>query len=238
MITLDLALFMNVPWLERRTKTLVQSAGQISESIGDENGNGDITLEGRYNFWRSTRWDKFASVLLGTTLPTGQFAGERSKTVDPLSKRKLITTGPALQLGKDTAIFTGGLLYSQRWKDIWMHTSALYTSNPANDDDFAFGDVSTPQAWLCTTRQIMTCWWVWKWTPAIPRKTRTAASKSATAAGTAVKSCPRRLFFRCGIAADHSLGVYPLWKKSCKTSWLLAITYGIQLLAQVNRMIK
>lgn len=139
----DLALFMNVPWLERRNKTLVQSAGQISESIGDENGIGDITLEGRYNFWRSTRWDKFASVLLGTTLPTGQFAGERSKTVDPVSKRKLITTGPALQLGKDTATFTGGLLYSQRWKDIWMHTSALYTANPANDDDFAFGDVAT-----------------------------------------------------------------------------------------------
>jgi nitrous oxide reductase accessory protein NosL len=139
----DLALFMNVPWLERRSKTLSQSAGQISESIANENGIGDITLEGRYNFWRSIRYDKFASVLLGTTLPTGQFAGERSATIDPISKRKLITTGPALQLGKDTATFTGGLLYSQRWKDFWMHTSALYTANPANEDDFAFGDVAT-----------------------------------------------------------------------------------------------
>jgi len=140
----DLALFINVPWLERRTHTLErQPNGQIVDKAADENGIGDITLEGRYNFWRSTRWDKFASVLLGTTLPTGQFAGERSPTVDFVSKRKLISTGPALQLGKDTATFTGGLLYSQRWKNFWMHTSALYTANPANEDDFAFGDVAT-----------------------------------------------------------------------------------------------
>ncbi|WP_020563724.1 nitrous oxide reductase accessory protein NosL [Methylosarcina fibrata] len=137
----DLALFINVPWLERRTKTLVQTNGQINETIADENGIGDITLEGRYNFWRSTRWDKFVSILLGTTLPTGQFAGEKS--FNALAKRDLVKVGPALQLGKDTATFTGGLLYSQRWKDFWLHSSALYTANPANDDDFAFGDVAT-----------------------------------------------------------------------------------------------
>lgn len=137
----DLALFLNVPWMERRTHTLVRSPlnGAISDNIGNENGIGDITLEGRYNFWRSTRWDKFASVLLGTTLPTGQFSADRQLT----QGRNLIATGPALQLGKDTATFTGGLLYSQRWKDIWFHASALYTVNPENDDDFAFGDVVT-----------------------------------------------------------------------------------------------
>jgi len=35
------------------------------------------------------------------------------------------------------------MLYSQRWKDFWLHTSALYTANPENDDDFAYGDVVT-----------------------------------------------------------------------------------------------
>jgi len=47
------------------------------------------------------------------------------------------------QIIKMTATFTGGLLYSQRWKDFWLHTSALYTVNAENDDDFKFGDVAT-----------------------------------------------------------------------------------------------
>jgi nitrous oxide reductase accessory protein NosL len=151
----DLALFMNVPWLERRTHTLErqQPGGPVFDKAADENGIGDITLESRYNLWRSTRWDKFVSVLLGTTLPTGQFSATRQPVnsrmapVDPSSGARqttpLIGTGPALQLGKDTATFTGGLLYSERWKDWWLHTSALYTANPKNDDNYAFGDVAT-----------------------------------------------------------------------------------------------
>jgi nitrous oxide reductase accessory protein NosL len=144
----NLALFINVPWIERRTKTLNQPVpGSINETVAEENGIGDITLEGRYNFWRSTRWDKFGSVLLGTTLPTGQFSARREPTPSPVVARQtgnnLISTGPALQLGKDTATFTGGLLYSQRWKDWWLHTSALYTVNPENDENYAFGDVAT-----------------------------------------------------------------------------------------------
>jgi nitrous oxide reductase accessory protein NosL len=134
----DLALFVNIPWLERRTHTFIQSPAGVNDAIGNENGIGDISLEGRYNVWRSTRWDKFASVLLGTSLPTGQFSNKRELNAQG---KNLIATGPALQLGKDTATFTGGLLYSQRWKDIWLHASALYTVNPENDDQFAFGDV-------------------------------------------------------------------------------------------------
>ena len=84
--------------------------------------------------WRSTRWDKFATILLGTTLPTGHFDGN-------LVSAGTIGQAAGLQLGKGTATFTGGLLYSQRWKDFWFHTQALYTVNPENDDDFAYGDV-------------------------------------------------------------------------------------------------
>ncbi|MDO9238854.1 MAG: hypothetical protein Q7U30_02480, partial [Methylicorpusculum sp.] len=124
--------------------------GVITESVGEENGIGDITLEGRYNFWRSTRWDKFATVLLGTTLPTGQFSADRqlaqktppAQFIARQTGDNLISTSPALQLGKDTATFTGGLLYSQRWKALWLHTTALYTVNPKNDENFAFGDVA------------------------------------------------------------------------------------------------
>lgn len=139
----QLSLFMNVPWFERRTHTLLRTPGGINDNVGNENGLGDISLEGRYNLWRSTHWDKFATILLGTSLPTRQFSGARSPLINPVAKRKLIATGPALQLGKDTATFTGGMLYSQRWKDFWLHGSMLYQVNPENDQNFAFGDVAT-----------------------------------------------------------------------------------------------
>ncbi len=136
-----LALFMNVPWFEKRMTTLSQTQppgvlpGKFGETTDNTNGLGDISLEGRYNLWRSTRWDKFASVLLGTSLPSGRFNGNRDAT------GALQAAG--LQLGKGAATFTGGMLYSQRWKDFWLHTSALYNVNPENDDNFAFGDVAT-----------------------------------------------------------------------------------------------
>lgn len=137
----NLALFMNVPWFEKRMDTLSQTQpagnqpGKYGEAVDNTNGLGDISLEGRYNLWRSTRWDKFATILLGTSLPTGHFDGARDTT------GALQAAG--LQLGKGTATFTGGMLYSQRWKDFWLHTSALYNVNPKNDDTFAFGDVAT-----------------------------------------------------------------------------------------------
>jgi len=137
-----LALFMNVPWFEKRLKRLTQpKPGSFGERIDNENGLGDIAIEGRYNLWRSTRWDKFATILLGTTLPTGHFDGNRA--LNPMTKNLDLVQPAGLQLGKGTATFTGGMLYSQRWKDFWFHASALYTVNPENDDDFSYGDVVT-----------------------------------------------------------------------------------------------
>ncbi len=137
-----LALFMNVPWFEKRISTLTQTQppgvlpGRFGQNVDNTNGLGDISLEGRYNLWRSTRWDKFATVLLGTSLPSGHFNGNRD------ASGALLQAG-GLQLGKGTATFTGGMLYSQRWKDFWLHTSALYNVNPENNDNFAFGDVAS-----------------------------------------------------------------------------------------------
>jgi len=132
----DIALFMNVPWFEKRMKILTQpTPGRFGEIVDNENGLGDISLEARYNMWRSTRWDKFGTVLLGTSLPTGHFSGVRGADG--------ALQAPGLQLGKGTATFTGGLLYSQRWKNFWLHTSALYNVNPENDEAFAFGDVAS-----------------------------------------------------------------------------------------------
>lgn len=136
----DLALFMNVPWTERRMTTFSRtSPTNINTRLAEADGLGDIVLEGRYNIWRSSRWDKFASILLGTSLPTGNFDGTRALT----NGRMLVSKGAGLQLGKDVATFTGGLLYSQRWKDFWLHTTALYTVNPENNDNFAYGNVAS-----------------------------------------------------------------------------------------------
>ncbi|MEI6542006.1 MAG: nitrous oxide reductase accessory protein NosL [Methylococcales bacterium] len=142
----NLALFMNMPWFQKRMSTLTQTqparvpgrpitAGAFGETVTNTDGIGDISLEGRYNLWRSTRWDKFATVLLGTSLPTGNFDATRANG--------LISMPQGLQLGKGTATFTGGVLYSQRWKDFWLHATALYNANPANSDNYAFGDVVT-----------------------------------------------------------------------------------------------
>jgi hypothetical protein len=144
----SIALFMNVPFFERMQKTLVRtpSTGAIDTAVARENGFGDINLEGRYNFWHSTFYSQFATLLIRTNLPTGQFNGDR--TYDAVSRRYLMATGPGLQLGMETATVGGGFLYSQRWKDFWFHGSAIYDFNSENHDDYKFGDVFTVGAAL------------------------------------------------------------------------------------------
>jgi nitrous oxide reductase accessory protein NosL len=139
----EIALFLNVPFFEKMQKTLVRtpSTGIIDTAVARENGIGDLNLEGRYNFWHSTYYDKFFSLLVRTNLPTGKF--ESGRTLDTLSGRYLVAAPPALQLGQGTATVGGGLLYSHRWKNFWFHGSAIYDFNPENSDDYKFGDVFT-----------------------------------------------------------------------------------------------
>jgi nitrous oxide reductase accessory protein NosL len=139
----DIALFTNVPFFEKMQKTLVRtpSTGGIDSAVARENGIGDINLEGRYNFWHNTFYSQFVSLLVRTTLPTGEFDGKR--TYDTVSGRYLVTMSPSLQLGQETATVGGGLLYSQRWKNFWFHGSAIYDFNAKNHDDYKFGDLFT-----------------------------------------------------------------------------------------------
>lgn len=140
-VTDRFSLFMNIPWFERSVKTLNRTPNGITGMAAEGNSLGDITLESRYNFWRSDMYNHFASILLGTTFPTGRFDNTLSATPDPVTKTRLTATSPALQFGKDVPTVTGGLLYSYRLKKFWFHGSALYNVNPKNDSDFAFGDV-------------------------------------------------------------------------------------------------
>jgi nitrous oxide reductase accessory protein NosL len=144
----DLALFMNVPWFERRQTTLVRDAatGKVTNTLAKEDGIGDIDLEGRYNIWHSTYYSQFVSLLVRTTLPTGQFNGTRA--FDKVTGNNLVVMSPALQLGQETATIGGGLLYSQRWKNFWFHGSAIYNFNAENHENYKFGDTVTAGAAL------------------------------------------------------------------------------------------
>jgi|GEM_PF-271915 len=139
----SLAMFMNIPYFERSMKTLqrVPGSGGIKDVDADDNGFGDMGIESRYNFWHSTRYSQFTSLLARITLPTGQF--NNTRTLDSISGKYLISTAPSLQLGRGMVSLGGGLLYSHRWKDFWVHASAVYDFNPENTDEYKFGDVFT-----------------------------------------------------------------------------------------------
>jgi hypothetical protein len=92
----------------------------------DNNGPGDLDLRWRYNLWRSVEYDKWFTLYLSTTLPTGYF--------DP---RYLAS--PGLQLGKGTASFTPGLLYSQYIHNFWINSSLTYLVNPVANH-YKYGD--------------------------------------------------------------------------------------------------
>jgi hypothetical protein len=154
-----MALFMNLPWSERRTTGFQRQAitdpktgrpvrdpvtgvtkTRIVDTVATAEGLGDMQLEMRYNLWRSTHFDKWFTTLVGTTLPTGNFNDLRQ--LDLATGNQLVATAPGMQLGKGTATLYGGLIYSQRWEDFWFHGNLFYQVNPENNDHYSFGDQS------------------------------------------------------------------------------------------------
>ncbi len=154
-----MALFMNLPWSERRTTGFQRQAimdpktgrpvrdpvtgvvkTKIVDTVATAEGLGDMQLEMRYNLWRSNRFDKWFSMLVGTTLPTGNFNDLRQ--LDLATGNQIVATAPGMQLGKGTATLHGGLIYSQRWEDFWFHGNLFYQVNPENNDHYSFGDQS------------------------------------------------------------------------------------------------
>jgi hypothetical protein len=76
---------------------------------------------------KDTYYSKFFTLFGGTTIPTAQF------------KEEFITM-PGLQNGTGAFTFTGGLLFSNRYKDFWFHSMASYTTLLENGKDYKFGD--------------------------------------------------------------------------------------------------
>jgi nitrous oxide reductase accessory protein NosL len=124
-LTDSLALGINISYLEKEMQMYRMGGNQVQT---DKNsGLSDIDMSLRYNVWRDNYFSRFFSVLVGTTIPSGDFDTEWIDT-------------PGLQLGTGDYTFTGGLLYSQRYNDFWFHALASYTYKMENDDDYKYGD--------------------------------------------------------------------------------------------------
>lgn len=126
-VTDDLNLGLNTAYFQKRMETY-KMGGRVTETTTND-GFGDVDVTLRYNLWKNVYYSKFFSLLAGTTLPTGDF------------KPQFITM-PGLQNGAGEFSFTGGLLFSHRYKNFWFHYLASYTAMLENSDEYRFGDTT------------------------------------------------------------------------------------------------
>lgn len=103
--------------------------GGRTSTTTNNSGFGDIDTSVRYNVWHDSYYSKFFTLLAGATLPTGEF------------KKEFISM-PGLQLGNGSFSLTGGLLFSHRYKDLWLHYQASYSAVLENSDHYKFGDLT------------------------------------------------------------------------------------------------
>ena len=126
-LTDNLSIGITAAYYEKSMESY-KNSGAITETTKNS-GFGDLDLNIRYSLWKNAYYSKFFSLLAGTTLPTGEF------------KKEFINM-PGLQIGTDAFSFTGGLLFSHRFKDFWFHYLASYTTMLENNDDYKFGDTT------------------------------------------------------------------------------------------------
>lgn len=126
-ITDNLALGVTTSYLEKKME-VYKMGGRVTDTERNS-GFGDVDVTLRYNLWKDVYYSKFLSLLGGTTLPTGNFKEE-------------YVSMPGLQTGTGALSFTGGLLYSSRYKNFWFHSLASYTIRFENHDDYRFGDTA------------------------------------------------------------------------------------------------
>lgn len=124
-ITDDLALGINASYLEKKMVSYTMGGASTSETTNTGLSDTDVSL--RYNLWKDTGYSQFVSVLGGASLPTGEFDKE-------------LVSMPGVQMGTGDFTLLGGLLYTYRLGDFWMHASGSYRYKLENGDDFKFGD--------------------------------------------------------------------------------------------------
>lgn len=124
-ITDRLALDGRLAYLDKSMEMYTMSGMATRKT--DNDGISDLLVSLRYNFYKSISYKHFATVLVQTSLPTGNFEKE-------------FLAQPGLQNGTGDFTFGGGLLYTYRYNNIWLHTMAAYTHKLENSDNFTFGD--------------------------------------------------------------------------------------------------
>ena len=126
-ITDNISLGISESYFKKKMETYTMMGTATETTYNDGFGDVDVTL--RYGLWRNVYYSKFFSLLVGATLPTGNFKEE-------------FVTMPGLQTGIGAFTFTGGMLFSHRYKNLWFHYMASYTDVPENGDDYKFGDTA------------------------------------------------------------------------------------------------
>lgn len=126
-ITDNLSASVMLKYFDKKMERYKKS-GEIDDSETNS-GFGDIGLSFRYNLWKDVYYSKFFSLLVETTIPTGDF-----------DKDKIFS--PGLQIGTGAFTFTGGLVFSHRISDFWFHYMAAYTAAYENADEYKFGNIT------------------------------------------------------------------------------------------------
>lgn len=126
-ITDYLALGIKTSYLDKQMEMYTMGGKQTKTT--DNSGLGDIQFSFRYNFYKNTKYTHFTTALAEFSVPSGEFDD------DYISQ-------PGLQLGTGDLTFGGGLLYTYRYENLWLHSMARYTHKLENSDDFKFGDES------------------------------------------------------------------------------------------------
>jgi len=124
-ITDALALGVNASYLDKKMESYTMGGKGTAETIN--RGLSDIDVSLRYNLWKNTGYSQFVSLLGGVSLPTGEFD-------------TALISMPGVQMGTGDYTLLGGLLYTYRLGDFWLHASGNYRYKLENRDDYKFGD--------------------------------------------------------------------------------------------------
>jgi len=124
-LTDRLAMDLKTAYVEKEMKMYAMHGNRINTF--NNSGLGDIYFSFRYNLYKSNFYNHFTTLLAEVSLPTGDFDEE-------------FIPRPGLQLGTGDFTFGGGLLYTYRFSDFWLHTMAAYTHKLENSDNYKFGD--------------------------------------------------------------------------------------------------
>ena len=126
-LTDTLTLNVSASYLKKEMEMYIMGGKKTLQE--EKSALSDISTSLRYNFFKSAYYNHFATLLVECSIPSGDFDEQ-------------YLAQPGLQTGTGDFTFGGGLLYTYRYQNMWLHTMAGYTQKLENSDNFKFGDVA------------------------------------------------------------------------------------------------